>query len=52
MKIIKGLYYNNIQWNKEIFKIIIDFLHVKPGKVYAFMRTKLKKFSNSSCFRK
>ncbi|WP_185863789.1 elongation factor P [Blattabacterium cuenoti] len=38
MKIRKGLY---IQWNKEIFKII-DFLHVKPGKGYAFMRTKLK----------
>ncbi|WP_341658172.1 hypothetical protein [Blattabacterium cuenoti] len=38
MKIRKGLY---IQWNKEIFKII-DFLHVKPGKGYAFIRTKLK----------
>ncbi|BAM99860.1 elongation factor P [Blattabacterium cuenoti] len=38
MKIRKGLY---IQWNKEIFKII-DFLHVKPGKGYAFVRTKLK----------
>lgn len=38
IKIKKGLY---IQWNKEIFKII-DFLHVKPGKGYAFVRTKLK----------
>ncbi|WP_185852129.1 elongation factor P [Blattabacterium cuenoti] len=38
MNIRKGLY---IQWNKEIFKII-DFLHVKPGKGYAFVRTKLK----------
>ncbi|WP_185863234.1 elongation factor P [Blattabacterium cuenoti] len=38
MNIRKGLY---IQWNKEIFKII-DFLHVKPGKGYAFIRTKLK----------
>ncbi|WP_185857936.1 elongation factor P [Blattabacterium cuenoti] len=38
MNIKKGLY---IQWNKEIFKII-DLLHVKPGKGYAFLRTKLK----------
>ncbi|WP_185872206.1 elongation factor P [Blattabacterium cuenoti] len=38
MKIKKGLY---IQWNKEVYKII-DFLHVKPGKGYAFIRTKLK----------
>ncbi|WP_341664659.1 elongation factor P [Blattabacterium cuenoti] len=38
MKIRKGLY---IQWNQEIFKII-DFLHVKPGKGCAFIRTKLK----------
>ncbi|WP_185849207.1 elongation factor P [Blattabacterium cuenoti] len=38
MNIRKGLY---IQWNKEIYKII-DFLHVKPGKGYAFFRTKLK----------
>ncbi|WP_185867127.1 elongation factor P [Blattabacterium cuenoti] len=38
MNIKKGLY---IQWNKEIYKII-DFLHVKPGKGYAFVRTKLK----------
>ncbi|WP_341663573.1 elongation factor P [Blattabacterium cuenoti] len=38
MKVIKSLY---IQWNKDIFKII-DFLHVKPGKGYAFIRTKLK----------
>ncbi|WP_185860699.1 elongation factor P [Blattabacterium cuenoti] len=38
MNLKKGLY---IQWNNEIFKII-DFLHVKPGKGYAFIRTKLK----------
>ncbi|WP_041178399.1 elongation factor P [Blattabacterium sp. (Blaberus giganteus)] len=38
MNIRKGLY---IQWNEEIYKII-DFLHVKPGKGYAFFRTKLK----------
>ncbi|WP_185852758.1 elongation factor P [Blattabacterium cuenoti] len=34
----KGLH---IQHNKEIYKVI-DFLHVKPGKGYAFVRTKLK----------
>ncbi|QIK16461.1 elongation factor P [Blattabacterium sp. DPU] len=38
MNIKKGLH---IQWKNEIFKII-DFLHVKPGKGYAFIRTKLK----------
>ncbi|WP_185853317.1 elongation factor P [Blattabacterium cuenoti] len=38
MNIRKGLH---IQWNKEVYKII-DFLHVKPGKGYAFVRTKLK----------
>ncbi|WP_185881887.1 elongation factor P [Blattabacterium cuenoti] len=34
----KGLH---IQYNDEVYKII-DFLHVKPGKGYAFIRTKLK----------
>lgn len=34
----KGLH---IQYNNEVYKII-DFLHVKPGKGYAFVRTKLK----------
>ncbi|AWU43514.1 elongation factor P [Blattabacterium sp. (Cryptocercus kyebangensis)] len=34
----KGLY---ILHNNEIYKII-DFLHVKPGRGYAFVRTKLK----------
>ncbi|WP_185862122.1 elongation factor P [Blattabacterium cuenoti] len=38
MNIRKGMH---IQWNKEVYKII-DFLHVKPGKGYAFIRTKLK----------
>ncbi|WP_238784159.1 hypothetical protein [Blattabacterium cuenoti] len=38
MNIRKGLH---IEWNKEIYKII-DFIHVKPGKGYAFLRTKLK----------
>ena len=30
-----------IKFNNDIFKII-DFLHVKPGKGPAFVRTKLK----------
>ncbi|WP_113738075.1 elongation factor P [Blattabacterium clevelandi] len=34
----KGLY---ILHNKDIYKII-DFLHVKPGKGYAFIKNKLK----------
>ncbi|WP_185869015.1 elongation factor P [Blattabacterium cuenoti] len=44
MNIRKGLY---IQFNKEIYKII-DFLHVKPGKGYAFIRTKLKNMVTGS----
>ncbi|AEU09107.1 elongation factor P [Blattabacterium sp. (Cryptocercus punctulatus) str. Cpu] len=35
----KGLYI--LHNNNDIYKII-DFLHVKPGKGYAFIRTKLK----------
>ena len=38
MNIKKGLH---IQWNKKVYKII-DFLHVKQGKGYPFIRTKLK----------
>ncbi|WP_185866575.1 elongation factor P [Blattabacterium cuenoti] len=34
----KGLH---IQYNNEVYKIL-DFLHVKPGKGYPFVRTKLK----------
>lgn len=34
----KGIY---IQWNEDIYKVI-DFLHVKPGKGFAFIKTKLK----------
>ena len=34
-----------IKFNNDIFKII-DFLHVKPGKGPAFVRTKLKSVTN------
>ena len=34
-----------IKYNNDIYKII-DFLHVKPGKGPAFVRTKLKSVSN------
>ena len=34
----KGL---NIKYNNDIFKVV-EFLHVKPGKGPAFVRTKLK----------
>ena len=33
-----------IRYNNDIYKII-DFLHVKPGKGPAFVRTKLKNVS-------
>lgn len=38
----KGIYIN---YNNDIYKII-DFLHVKPGKGSAFVRTKLKSLTN------
>ena len=34
-----------IRYNNDIFKII-EFLHVKPGKGPAFVRTKLKSVTN------
>ena len=34
-----------IRYNNDIYKII-DFLHVKPGKGPAFVRTKLKSVTN------
>ena len=34
-----------IRYNHDIFKII-EFLHVKPGKGPAFVRTKLKSVTN------
>ena len=34
-----------IRYNNDIYKII-EFLHVKPGKGPAFVRTKLKSVSN------
>ena len=34
-----------IRYNNDIFKIV-DFLHVKPGKGPAFVRTKLKSVTN------
>jgi elongation factor P len=34
-----------IKFNNDIYKIV-DFLHVKPGKGPAFVRTKLKSLSN------
>ena len=34
-----------IKYNNDIFKIV-DFLHVKPGKGPAFVRTKLKSVTN------
>ena len=34
-----------IRYNNDIFKII-EFLHVKPGKGPAFIRTKLKSVTN------
>ena len=34
-----------IKYNNDIYKII-EFLHVKPGKVPAFVRTKLKSLTN------
>ena len=34
-----------INYNNDIYKII-EFLHVKPGKGPAFVRTKLKSLSN------
>ena len=34
-----------IRYNNDIFKVI-DFLHVKPGKGPAFVRTKLKSVTN------
>ena len=34
-----------IKYNKDIYKII-EFLHVKPGKGPAFVRTKLKSLTN------
>ena len=33
-----------IKYNNDIYKIV-DFLHVKPGKGPAFVRTKLKSVS-------
>ncbi|WP_185882406.1 elongation factor P [Blattabacterium cuenoti] len=40
----KGLY---IKYNNEIYKVI-DFMHVKPGKGDAFMRTKLRHVINQN----
>ena len=34
-----------IKYNNDIYKII-EFLHVKPGKGPAFVRTKLKSVTN------
>ena len=34
-----------IRYNHDIFKII-EFLHVKPGKGPAFVRTKMKSVTN------
>ena len=34
-----------IKYNNDIYKII-EFLHVKPGKGHAFVRTKLKSLTN------
>ena len=34
-----------IEFNNDIFKII-EFLHVKPGKGPAFVRTKMKSVTN------
>ena len=34
-----------IKYNNDIYKIV-DFLHVKPGKGPAFVRTKLKSVTN------
>ena len=34
-----------IRYNNDIYKIV-DFLHVKPGKGPAFVRTKLKSVTN------
>jgi elongation factor P len=34
-----------IKYNNDIYKII-EFLHVKPGKGPAFVRTKLKSLTN------
>ena len=34
-----------IKYNHDIFKVI-EFLHVKPGKGPAFVRTKLKSVTN------
>ena len=34
-----------IKFNNDIYKII-EFLHVKPGKGPAFVRTKLKSLTN------
>ena len=34
-----------IKYNNDIYKII-EFLHVKPGKGPAFVRTKLRSLSN------
>ena len=31
---------------------VVEFQHVKPGKGSAFVRTKLKRRYNRSCFRK
>ena len=34
-----------IKYNNDIYKVI-EFLHVKPGKGPAFVRTKLKSVTN------
>ncbi|WGH24802.1 MAG: elongation factor P [Candidatus Shikimatogenerans bostrichidophilus] len=43
-KIKKGIYFKN----KNNFYKIIDFLHVKPGKGNAFLRTKIKNIKNGN----
>ena len=39
-----------IRYNSDIFKII-EFLHVKPGKGPAFVRTKLKSVNHRKSHR-
>ncbi len=39
-----------IVYNNDTFKII-EFLHVKPGKGPAFVRTKLKSLNNRKSYR-
>jgi len=42
----KGL---TIEFNNDLYKIV-EFLHVKPGKGPAFVRTKLKGITNGKTF--